>query len=273
MAAFTRPLPCPMFLIPPSIDPLSDKNCPISETERLETLNRLGIDPDRPFLLQVSRFDRFKDPLGVIEAYRMVKPYHPEMQLVLAGGPADDDPEGAEVLREVMEAAGEDKDLKVLMLPPDSHRMINALQRSAIDRAAKVAQGRLRADRDRGALERQAGDRRRLRRNHAASPRLSHRLSWCTRRPGRPTASATCSAIPTSANGWGERASSSCASTFFSSDTCETTCPRCSVSTHRARWIWSPDSRRQDGQARPENGEGPQPRSQRSRRKMSGHDR
>jgi trehalose synthase len=132
MAAFTRPLPCPMFLIPPSIDPLSDKNCPISEAERLETLNRLGIDADRPFLLQVSRFDRFKDPLGVIEAYRMVKPYYPEMQLVLAGGPADDDPEGAEVLREVMEAAGEDKDLKVLMLPPDSHRMINALQRSAI---------------------------------------------------------------------------------------------------------------------------------------------
>jgi trehalose synthase len=132
MAAFTRPLPCPMFLIPPSIDPLSDKNCPISETERLETLNRLGIDADRPFLLQVSRFDRFKDPLGVIEAYRMVKPYHPEMQLVLAGGPADDDPEGAEVLREVMDAAGEDKDLKILMLPPDSHRMINALQRSAV---------------------------------------------------------------------------------------------------------------------------------------------
>jgi trehalose synthase len=132
MAAFTRPLPCPMFMIPPSIDPLSDKNCPIPEAERLETVNRLGIDPERPFLLQVSRFDRFKDPLGVIEAYRMVKPYYPEMQLVLAGGPADDDPEGAEVLREVMDAAGEDKDLKILMLPPDSHRMINALQRSAV---------------------------------------------------------------------------------------------------------------------------------------------
>ena len=52
-------------------------------------------------LLQVSRFDRFKDPLGVIEAYRLVKPYHRELQLVLAGGPADDDPEGAEVFREV----------------------------------------------------------------------------------------------------------------------------------------------------------------------------
>ncbi|MGA2255519.1 MAG: glycosyltransferase [Thermoguttaceae bacterium] len=132
MAAFARPSSCPMYLIPPSIDACSDKNCPLPETERIETLVRLGIDPERPMLLQVSRFDRFKDPLGVIEAYRLVKPYYPELQLVLAGGPADDDPEGAEVLREVMDRAGDDKDLKVLMLPPDSHRAINALQRSAI---------------------------------------------------------------------------------------------------------------------------------------------
>ena len=132
MAAFTRPLPRPMFLIPPSIDPLSEKNCAISEAERLETLRRHGIDPDRPLLLQVSRFDRFKDPLGVVAAYRLLKPYYPELQLALAGGPADDDPEGAEVLREVMDHAGHDSDIKVLMLPPDSHRVINALQRSAI---------------------------------------------------------------------------------------------------------------------------------------------
>ncbi|MBN1394134.1 MAG: glycosyltransferase [Pirellulales bacterium] len=132
MAAFTRPVACPMFLIAPSIDPLSDKNCPLAETERLETLSRLGIDPDRPMLLQVSRFDRFKDPLGVIEVYRLLKPYHAGLQLVLAGGPAEDDPEGAEVLREVLDWAGEDQDLKVLLLPPDAHRDINALQRSAI---------------------------------------------------------------------------------------------------------------------------------------------
>jgi trehalose synthase len=120
-----------MFLIPPSIDPLSDKNCPLAEAERLETLSRLGIDPERPLLLQVSRYDRFKDPLGVIEAYRLLQPYYPEMQLALVGGPADDDPEGAEVLREVLDRAGDDASLKVLMLPPDSHRAINALQRSA----------------------------------------------------------------------------------------------------------------------------------------------
>ncbi len=131
LPAFARPLACPIFLILPSIDPLSDKNCPISESERLETLERLRIDPERPLLLQVSRFDRFKDPLGVIEAFRLLQPYHPEMQLALAGGPADDDPEGAEVLRDVLDCAGADENLKVLMLPPDDHLTINALQRSA----------------------------------------------------------------------------------------------------------------------------------------------
>ena len=108
------------------------KNCSLPEAERLDTLTRLDIDPERPLLVQVSRFDRFKDPLGVIAAYRLLKPYYPALQLALAGGTADDDPEGAEVLRDVMEQAGDDPDIKVLMLPPDSHRIINALQRSAI---------------------------------------------------------------------------------------------------------------------------------------------
>lgn len=132
MAAFTRPLHCPMFLVPPSIDPLSDKNCQLPEAERLAVLAQHGIDPERPLLVQISRFDRFKDPLGVIEAYRLLKPYYPEMQLALAGGPADDDPEGAEVLNEVMNRAADDPDIKVLMLPPDAYRAVNALQRSAI---------------------------------------------------------------------------------------------------------------------------------------------
>ena len=99
MAAFTRPLALPDVPHPAVHRPAVGQECPIPEAERLETLARLGIDPERPLLLQVSRFDRFKDPLGVIEAYRLLKPYYPEMQLVLAGGSADDDPEGAEVLR------------------------------------------------------------------------------------------------------------------------------------------------------------------------------
>lgn len=132
MASFTRPLKMPMFLIPPSIDPLAVKNSPLDDTERIAILERLGIDPERPMLLQVSRFDRFKDPLGVIEAFRLVKPAQPDLQLVLVGGPADDDPEGAEVLHDVLERAGDDPDMKVLLLPADSHREINALQRSAV---------------------------------------------------------------------------------------------------------------------------------------------
>jgi trehalose synthase len=132
MPAFTRPLPRPMFVVPPAIDPLSEKNCPLPEAERVATLERLDIDPERPLLLQVSRFDRFKDPLGVIATYRLLKPYYPELQLALAGGSADDDPEGAAVLEEVKEQAGDDRDLKVLLLPPDAHRTINALQRSAV---------------------------------------------------------------------------------------------------------------------------------------------
>jgi trehalose synthase len=132
MPSFTRPLNRPMFLIPPSIDPLSEKNCPLDDAERIAILERLGIDPERPLLLQVSRFDRFKDPVGVIDAFRLVRSSHPDLQLALVGGPADDDPEGAEVLREVLERAGDDPDLRVLLLPPDSHREINALQRSAV---------------------------------------------------------------------------------------------------------------------------------------------
>src|SRR6202030_3504399 len=113
------------FLVPPSIDPLSDKNCSLPEAERLETLTQFDIDPERPLLVQVSRFDRFKDPVGVIAAYRLLKPYYPALQLALAGGTADDDPESAEVLREVIEQVGDDKDIKVLLLPPDAHRDIN----------------------------------------------------------------------------------------------------------------------------------------------------
>ena len=93
-------------------------------------LQRLSVPQDKPILLQVSRFDRFKDPLGVINAYRLVKK-HDDCRLVLAGGSADDDPEGAQVLAEVMEASSADPDIHVLVLPPTAHHEINALQRAA----------------------------------------------------------------------------------------------------------------------------------------------
>lgn len=130
MAAFAQPLPHPQYLIPPSIDPLSDKNMPMEPREIEAVAARYGLDPDRPVVLQVSRFDRFKDPVGVIQAFRIVRARMPA-QLVLAGGAASDDPEGEEVLAEVRREAGEDPDIHILILPADAHREINALQRRA----------------------------------------------------------------------------------------------------------------------------------------------
>jgi trehalose synthase len=86
-----------------------------------------GVDRSRPVITQISRFDRLKDPVGVIEAYKLAKKYV-DCQLVLAGGGATDDPEGAAVLAEVMTAAGDDPDIIILNLPPWSALEINALQ-------------------------------------------------------------------------------------------------------------------------------------------------
>jgi trehalose synthase len=127
---FAQRLPIPQFLIYPSIDPLSDKNRDLSPGEQERILDRLRIPRDKPILLQVSRFDRFKDPLGVIQAYRLVKKHH-DVRLILAGGGAADDPEGEKVLAEVRQAARNDPDILILLLPPDAHVEINALQRAA----------------------------------------------------------------------------------------------------------------------------------------------
>ncbi len=130
LPAFAQKLPIPKFLVYPSIDPLSDKNRELSPAEVSAVLDTLGIPRDKSILLQVSRFDRFKDPVGVIQAYRIVKK-HNDCRLILAGGGASDDPEGDVVLQEVREAAGQDPDIHILVLPPDSNIEINALQRAA----------------------------------------------------------------------------------------------------------------------------------------------
>jgi trehalose synthase len=130
MSLFAQHLPHPQFLIAPSIDPLSEKNIDLSQAELNAVRADFGLDPERPLLVQISRFDRFKDPLGVIEAYKLVRKVLP-VQLVLAGGEATDDPEGKAVLEEVMEAAEGYSDIHILLLPPNAHRTINALQRLA----------------------------------------------------------------------------------------------------------------------------------------------
>ncbi len=129
-AEFVQPLPHPQYIIAPSIDPLSEKNMELSWGEVEGVRKRFDLHPDMPIILQVSRYDRFKDPVGVIAAYRIAREIVP-MQLVLAGGGASDDPEGEVVLQEVKKAAAGDPNIRVLVLPPDAHRTINALQRAA----------------------------------------------------------------------------------------------------------------------------------------------
>src|SRR6266576_2050971 len=113
LPAFAQRLPIPQFMIYPAIDPLSDKNRELAPAEVAAICDRLGVPRDKPILLQVGRFDRFKDPLGVIEAYRLVKRQH-DCRLVLVGGAESDDPEGVELSAEVREAASHDPDLHVL---------------------------------------------------------------------------------------------------------------------------------------------------------------
>jgi trehalose synthase len=127
---FSKPLPIPQFLFFPSIDPLSDKNRELEPEFIDDTLERLAIPRDKPLVTQISRFDRLKDPVGVIRAYRMVK-RHIDCRLVLAGGGASDDPEGEMVLEEVRGEANGDVDIHILLLPPTSSLEINALQRAS----------------------------------------------------------------------------------------------------------------------------------------------
>ncbi|MGC8584292.1 MAG: glycosyltransferase [Thermoproteus sp.] len=124
-------LDIPQIAIPPSIDPLSPKNMPLPQTTVDRIVDKFGVDRERPIILQVSRYDRAKDPVGVIESFRLAKRHVPDAQLVYLGSPATDDPEGEVVYRETVEAARGEKDVHLLMLPPNSHVEVNAFQRAA----------------------------------------------------------------------------------------------------------------------------------------------
>lgn len=127
---FAKKLKIRMFLIYPSIDPLSNKNKELSDEQISAVLDKYGIDRKKPIILQVSRFDYLKDPVGVIKAFEIVRKTIP-CQLILAGGTATDDPESDKVLSEVKEVADKNPDIHILLLPPDSDIEINALQRAA----------------------------------------------------------------------------------------------------------------------------------------------
>ncbi len=128
--SFSKSLSVRQVLISPSIDPLSDKNKDLSPEVIRDVLKKLKIETDKPIMSQISRFDYQKDPVGVIKVYRLVKKAI-DCQLILAGGGATDDPEGAKILEMVQEEAKNDPDIHVLFLPPSSDIEINALQRAS----------------------------------------------------------------------------------------------------------------------------------------------
>ena len=128
--AFAQKIPVPQLLIAPSIDPLSDKNKELPEETIDSVFKQYGIDRSRPVVTQISRFDYLKDPLGVIQAYKRARA-HVDMQLVLAGGGATDDPEGPMIMERVKEEAEKDRNIFALFLPPASDIEINALQRGS----------------------------------------------------------------------------------------------------------------------------------------------
>ncbi|HXQ95686.1 MAG TPA: glycosyltransferase [Candidatus Acidoferrales bacterium] len=123
-----------LAFIPPSIDPLSPKNAAIDKAVLDDVLQRFGVDPDRPLLLQVSRFDPWKDPEGVIEVYRAVKREIPDVQLALVGSMAADDPEGWGIYRDILRFAGQDADLTIFT----NLDGVGALEVGAFQRASDV---------------------------------------------------------------------------------------------------------------------------------------
>ena len=120
----------PTYTVRPSIDPLHPKNIDLSEKEIKTTLTKFGIDPEKPIIVQVSRFDKLKDPFGVFEAFKLVRKKY-DCQLILVGSLASDDPEGEGVYKDLLNITSDEKNVFVLNLPPDSHREINAFQRGA----------------------------------------------------------------------------------------------------------------------------------------------
>jgi trehalose synthase len=119
-------------IIPPSIDPLSDKNKSLSQEHILAVLNKFDINPEKPIITQVSRFDPWKDPLGVIDAYRIVKREVPDVQLLLIACMANDDPEGWTYYEKTARHAAEDLNIHLLTnLQCVADIEVNAFQRAS----------------------------------------------------------------------------------------------------------------------------------------------
>lgn len=118
-------------IVYPSIDPLAPKNQPMARAAAEKVLQRHGIKADLPIVTQISRYDRFKDPLGVLEICELVRRKIPQLQCVLLGNYATDDPEGSVVYEEVVQVAGDKPNTFLIVNAKDNDELVNALQSRA----------------------------------------------------------------------------------------------------------------------------------------------
>ncbi len=123
------------FVMPPSIDPLSDKNRELPESQIHRILERYGVDPEKPILIQVARFDPWKDPFAAIDTYRLVKEKIPGTQLLLVASMATDDPEGWIYYEKTLRYAGMDEDIFILT----NLKGVGPIEVNAFQRAATIA--------------------------------------------------------------------------------------------------------------------------------------
>ena len=124
-------LPVEQRVIHPAIDPLSAKNADITEAALVKALRKFKVPTDKPFIVQISRFDKWKDPLGVVEAFRLVRE-KVDCRLVLCGSMAADDPEGSQVYERIRRRAQEwSRDREVILVTAENSVLVNALQRKA----------------------------------------------------------------------------------------------------------------------------------------------
>ena len=134
-AIFSSPLFSPQLNIPqyrfyPAIDPLADKNRELDGDYVDSVMEKYEIPRDKPIVTQISRYDPWKDPVGVIEAFKMAR-RHVDCRLLLVGDKAADDPEAEEILTQVKEAAGDDPDIKIIFLTHSIPTEINSFQRAS----------------------------------------------------------------------------------------------------------------------------------------------
>jgi trehalose synthase len=122
------------MLSPPSIDPLAPKNAPLPQDTITKTLENYGVDPKNPIITQVARFDPWKDPLGVIDVYRIIKKEFPKIQLLLVGEMAADDPEGKTYYEKTLRHAGDEQNIHLLT----DEKGVGDIEVNAFQRASTI---------------------------------------------------------------------------------------------------------------------------------------